>query len=155
MWISQPPSFLQRGSTPLISACFTLVHNLCNGFSGQVQPSVSSLSVHLISPQMSQYFMGPTSNDQLSLMFPDQLYLNHFSFSSLIYLLIILVLFGGTALRHVSIYMVDFYSEVLHADSNVLPESQNHVGWKRPFRSSNHPPNTARPALNHISKHNS
>lgn len=100
--------FYQRGSTPLITTRFTLMHNLCNGFRGQVQPSISSPSVHLLSPQMSQYYMGPTSNDQLDLMFPDQLYLNHFSFSSLIYLLIILVLFGGTALRHISIYIADF-----------------------------------------------
>ncbi|KAK4831081.1 hypothetical protein QYF61_015279 [Mycteria americana] len=55
-------------------------------------------------------------------MLPVQIHLGHFSLSSLIHLLVVLMFFSGLTLGYVGIYVTYFYDQVLYLSSNILPQ---------------------------------
>ncbi|KAK4807064.1 hypothetical protein QYF61_018405 [Mycteria americana] len=102
-------------------------------------------------------------------MLPVQIHLSHFNLSSLIHLLVALMFLSGLTLGYLEYrgprilcipdsktLGVDLDSPlVLSARGSRITESQNHIGWKRPLRSSSPTINLTlpKPPLHHVSKH--
>ena len=81
------------------SACFTFMDNLCDGVHGKVYPSITSPSVSCISSLVARGVMGPLSYKEFTLMSPVQIHLSHFSLSSLIHLVVVLMFLSGPSPR--------------------------------------------------------
>jgi len=64
--------------------------------------------------------VSPLSHKQFTLMLPVQIHLSHFSFSSLMHLLGVLMFLSGLTLEYRGIHMMYFYNQLLQPSSSIL-----------------------------------
>jgi len=104
------------------STRFTFMDNLCDGVHGQVHPLVTRPSINCISSLMAWGVMGSLSYKEFTLMLLVQIHLSHFSLSSLIHLVVVLMILSRPTLRDVGIHVTHSYNQLLHLGSNILPQ---------------------------------
>lgn len=84
--------------------------------------------------------MSPPSQKKFILVLPVCIYLRHFNFGSLIYVLIAVILIISSTLRHMCIHMMNFHDHFLYLVRNVLPYLSSQDGFSSVLPIGFYPP---------------